>query len=271
MLGFECASVAGDRVENPGRNIPRATLIGTLIAGLIYLLACSAVTLLLPSAWSPASNAPFAISSPTMIGSRRSGSIVAVVRAIAALGALNGFVLLQAEIAAGAGAGRIASRAWFAKINRSRFRCAHRSCRSLRRDRSARARQLFERARQPVPVHGAGDDLGDPHPLSGRALASCGWHADGGSPTRGGFTARRRGRPSLYSLWALYGAGIEALACGPRAARDRHPGLYLLMRRAAAPARRRRRLQPCLRNEPPELPRRSSCRQTSLLPSGPGV
>ena len=48
MLGFESAMAAGDRIRDPGRTIPRATFWGTAITGLIYLLACSAVTLLLP-------------------------------------------------------------------------------------------------------------------------------------------------------------------------------------------------------------------------------
>ena len=38
MLSFETAMAVGDRVENPERNVPRATMIGTLLAGLIYLL-----------------------------------------------------------------------------------------------------------------------------------------------------------------------------------------------------------------------------------------
>ena len=68
MLGFECAMAAGDRVENPARNVPRATLIGTLLAGLIYLLACSAVSLLLPPEVAAASSAPFAVcSSPILV------------------------------------------------------------------------------------------------------------------------------------------------------------------------------------------------------------
>jgi APA family basic amino acid/polyamine antiporter len=97
MLGFESAMAAGDRVEDPERTIPRATLIGTAIIGLIYLLSCSAITLLLPAASVSASNAPFALFFSTLVNPKV-GALVAIFAAIAALGALNGFTLLQGEM-----------------------------------------------------------------------------------------------------------------------------------------------------------------------------
>jgi APA family basic amino acid/polyamine antiporter len=97
MLGFEAAMVAGDRAENPERTVPRATLIGVLITGLIYLLACSAVTLMLPVAELEASNSPFASFFSTLADPAL-GPVAAVFVTIAALGAINGFVLQQAEM-----------------------------------------------------------------------------------------------------------------------------------------------------------------------------
>lgn len=97
LLGFESALVAGDRVENARRTVPRATLIGTAITGLVYILACSAVTLLLPAEAVAASNAPFALFFSTFL-SPALGSVVALFAVIAALGALNGYVLLQGEL-----------------------------------------------------------------------------------------------------------------------------------------------------------------------------
>jgi len=97
MLGFESALAAGDRIEDPARNVPRATLLGTAIAGVLYLLACSAVTMLLPPAQVAASNAPFALFFSELVDPRL-GALVAIFVAIAALGALNGFVLLQGEL-----------------------------------------------------------------------------------------------------------------------------------------------------------------------------
>jgi APA family basic amino acid/polyamine antiporter len=97
MLSFESAMAAGDRVENPERNVPRATLIGTMLAGLVYLLCCSAVTLLLPPEAVGQSESPFALFFATLVHPSL-GPVVAAFVAIAALGALNGIVLVQAEM-----------------------------------------------------------------------------------------------------------------------------------------------------------------------------
>jgi APA family basic amino acid/polyamine antiporter len=117
MLGFESAMAAGDRVENPERNVPRATLIGVLVAGLIYLFACSAVTLMLPAAALEASNAPFALFFSTLVDPAL-GPLVAVFVAVSALGALNGFVLLQAEMPLALARDGLLP-AWVAKLNRN--------------------------------------------------------------------------------------------------------------------------------------------------------
>ena len=97
LLGFESALVAGDRIEDPGRTVPRATLVGAAVTGLIYLLSCSAVTLLLPAAEVAQSNSPFALFFSTHV-SPAVGPIAALFVVIAALGALNGYVLLQGEL-----------------------------------------------------------------------------------------------------------------------------------------------------------------------------
>jgi APA family basic amino acid/polyamine antiporter len=116
MLGFESAMVAGDRVERPERTIPRATLIGTAIAGLIYLLASSSVTLLLPGDAVAASNSPFATFFTTYMSSA-AGSLVAAFAAIAALGAINGYVLLQGEMPFALAKEGLFPR-WFGSLNR---------------------------------------------------------------------------------------------------------------------------------------------------------
>ena len=116
MLGFESATVPIGKVRDPERNIPRATLIGTLIAGLIYLAASGAVFLLLPADQAAASSAPFA----DLVGHHWGGgaaTFVALFAAISCLGALNGWVLLQAEVPYGL-AKRGVFPAWFAKESR---------------------------------------------------------------------------------------------------------------------------------------------------------
>jgi APA family basic amino acid/polyamine antiporter len=97
MLSFESAMAVGDRVENPERIVPRATIAGTLLAGLIYLLCASAVTLLLPREALAGASSPFALFFSSFV-SPAIGGIVAVFVAIAALGALNGLILVSAEM-----------------------------------------------------------------------------------------------------------------------------------------------------------------------------
>jgi basic amino acid/polyamine antiporter, APA family len=100
MLGIEAATVPADKVVNPKKTIPRATLIGAGSAGLIYLIVCSAVVLMLPAALVAGSEAPFADFVERYGGGAEAGTIIAAFGAISALGALNGWVMLQAEIPA---------------------------------------------------------------------------------------------------------------------------------------------------------------------------
>lgn len=95
MLGFESAAIPADRIADPTRTIPLATVGGTAATGVIYLFACSAVTLLLPSVAN--SSAPFATFVEHFVG-RQAGQAIAVFAVIAALGALNGWLLLQGEV-----------------------------------------------------------------------------------------------------------------------------------------------------------------------------
>jgi APA family basic amino acid/polyamine antiporter len=115
MLGFECAAVPAARVKDPARTIPRATLIGTLAVGLIYLAASSAVFLLLPADIAAKSAAPFA----DLVGSfwgPTASLLVVVFAAISCLGALNGWVLLQGEVPLTL-ARRGVFPQWFGKVN----------------------------------------------------------------------------------------------------------------------------------------------------------
>src|SRR6218665_3500452 len=116
LLSFESAMVVGDRAEDPERTVPRATMAGTLLAGIIYLLCSSAVTLLLPPQTLARPDAPFALFFATFVDPAV-GGIVAAFVAIAALGALNGLVLVQGEMPVAA-ARRGLLPAWVAGFNR---------------------------------------------------------------------------------------------------------------------------------------------------------
>ena len=97
MQGFESGTVPAGRVIDPGRTIARATLIGTFVVGALYVLVTLAVFLLLPAEAAAKSTAPLADLMSSVWGSG-AGQLVAAFAMISALGALNGWVFLQAEV-----------------------------------------------------------------------------------------------------------------------------------------------------------------------------
>ena len=115
LIGFEAAGIAAERVKDPARNIMRATMAGTLVTGLLYIFVCSAIVFLLPADAVAASSAPFALFVGQFWGGGAS-MLVAAFAAIAAIGALNGWVLIQGEVPLGmARAGLLPK--WFCKVS----------------------------------------------------------------------------------------------------------------------------------------------------------
>jgi basic amino acid/polyamine antiporter, APA family len=116
LLGFESASIAADKVSDPASVIPRATVVGTLVTGILYLVVCSGIALLLPPDQISNSSAPFAVFVETY-WAREPALLVAAFAAVSAIGALNGWCLMQAELPA-AMARRGLLPAWLAQENR---------------------------------------------------------------------------------------------------------------------------------------------------------
>ena len=99
MLGLESATVPADSVDDPERTIPAATLAGTILTGVIYLVVCSAIVLMVPAKIAAVSNAPLA-DFVSLYWGANARDILALFAAISALGALNGWILLQGELPA---------------------------------------------------------------------------------------------------------------------------------------------------------------------------
>lgn len=97
LLGLESATVPASKVRDPARTIPRATLVGTLATALICVLACTTVILLLPQRTLATSDAPF-VDLVARYWGGAAGKAVAVLAAISGFGALNGWILLQGEM-----------------------------------------------------------------------------------------------------------------------------------------------------------------------------
>ena len=97
LTGFEAATVTANVTEASEQTVPRATIVGTGITGLIYLTATVSALLLLPSALAAGSTAPFADAIGPILGDA-AGAVVAVIAAISAFGTCNALLLLSAEV-----------------------------------------------------------------------------------------------------------------------------------------------------------------------------
>lgn len=97
FLGLESATVPADNVKNPVKNIPRATILGTSIAAIIYIGGTIVIMGIVPMHTLALSNSPFA-DAAYMIFGNWGGSLVALTAIIASFGALNGLILLQGQI-----------------------------------------------------------------------------------------------------------------------------------------------------------------------------
>jgi basic amino acid/polyamine antiporter, APA family len=97
FLGIESATVPAGDVIDPQRTIPRATLLGTAVSALIYLLGTAVVMGVIPRETLIHSAAPFADAARVMWGGW-AATVIALAAVISSLGALNGWTLLLAQV-----------------------------------------------------------------------------------------------------------------------------------------------------------------------------
>ena len=87
FLGLECATIAAGTIRNPERTVPRATLVGTLLTAVIYIVCTVGVMGVLDPALLARSTAPFADAARTLAGDR-AAAFIALGAATACFGAL---------------------------------------------------------------------------------------------------------------------------------------------------------------------------------------
>jgi APA family basic amino acid/polyamine antiporter len=102
FLGMEGAAVATNRVSDPDRNVPRAIVLGVAGVSLLYLAGTLAVQGVLSQDELARSSAPFADAAKVIFGGSWAATAIAGVAVISALGSLNGWNMVNAEMAAGA-------------------------------------------------------------------------------------------------------------------------------------------------------------------------
>ena len=93
FLGLECASIPAENIKNPEKTIPKATMAGTLISTLIYILSTIVLFGIISAENLINSPAPFA-EAGEIIGGKYFGFLISAGAAISAIGALNGWILI---------------------------------------------------------------------------------------------------------------------------------------------------------------------------------
>lgn len=116
FLGLESATVPAESVEDPKRTIPRATVLGTVAAACLYIVATLAIFAVVPQADLVGASAPFALAAQNLWGTG-AALLVAAGAAISAFGTLNGWILLQAQLPMAAARDGLFP-AFFAELNR---------------------------------------------------------------------------------------------------------------------------------------------------------
>ena len=97
FLGLESATVPAGDVIDPKRTIPRATVLGTLIASTIYILGTTVVLGVMPRETLMKSGAPFADAAGAIWG-EWAAILISLAAIISSIGALNGWTLMMSQV-----------------------------------------------------------------------------------------------------------------------------------------------------------------------------
>jgi len=101
FVGLETGTVPAGQVYNATKNVPRATIIGTTIAAVVYILGTIVVMGVVPPQDLVNSKAPYADAAQVIFGGSW-GTPVAIAAIITCLGTLNGWLIVVGRIPFGA-------------------------------------------------------------------------------------------------------------------------------------------------------------------------
>ena len=96
FVGLETGAMVAGVVRNPARNVPRATIGGVLIAGVVYLISSVLVMGIVPAQELADSSAPFALVAGRIFGNWAI-PVIAAAAALKATGTLGGWMLVTGE------------------------------------------------------------------------------------------------------------------------------------------------------------------------------
>ena len=97
FLGIESATIPAENIKNPEKIVPKATMLGTIITTIVYILGTVVLFGIIPIEELKSSPAPFA-EAGKIIGGEYAAYFVAAGAVISAIGALNGWTLLVGQL-----------------------------------------------------------------------------------------------------------------------------------------------------------------------------
>jgi len=98
FIGVEAAAMTAKRVRNPRTNVGRASLIGTALSALLYVLVTAAVMGLVPHHTLVNTGSPFVNAFESIFSHNAwAGKFIAGVAVVSGIGALNGWTLIVTE------------------------------------------------------------------------------------------------------------------------------------------------------------------------------
>ncbi len=97
-MGVESAAVSAGVIENPSRNIPLATIMGLVLAAVVYILSSTVIMGIIPAAELQNSHAPFAEVARIAIGPV-AAIIISICAVLKSVGSLGGWMLLVGQSA----------------------------------------------------------------------------------------------------------------------------------------------------------------------------
>jgi APA family basic amino acid/polyamine antiporter len=222
LCGLEVATVPAGATRDAVRTIPRATMLGTLLAGVATILACTVVIGLVPLDVLKDSGAPMAEAAGRVWGPGAALGI-AILAAVSTFGAINGWMLVCAQVSLAAAGDGLFPRA-FARVQGNgtpAFGIIVGSVLATVLVIASYSRSLVELFTFILLISTSAILL--PY-----AASSAAWMRSGGG--HGGRVVALLAL--LYSIYALLGAGAEALAWGAVLLLAGLP-VYLWMRRSA--------------------------------------
>ncbi|WP_058235150.1 amino acid permease [Devriesea agamarum] len=116
-VGVETASIAASKVRNPDRNVPLATVGGTVGTAVVYILVTIAVYGIVPGEELRTTTAPFSLALDQIFGGTWGGKVVALFAVISGIGALNSWAMITAEVPQAAARNKVFPQ-FFARVNR---------------------------------------------------------------------------------------------------------------------------------------------------------